>query len=170
VNATIVEQKRHLSNLLRVKLFLITIAYIKMDHINIENDVIFGRTYILYNIIDNYIYIGSTTVPLKQRMKHHILRYRTNIDLNLYNHMRKIGIDKWNIKLLEGRVVENIFELRQMEQKWIDKYNKDILLNEYSAINKNIKQRNSQKLCKDKIRKRNRELLKELRNFNLNDD
>ena len=83
--------------------------------------------------------------------------------------MKKIGIDKWNIKLLEGRTVENILELRQIEQKWIEKYNSNILLNECNAINKNIKQRNSQKKCKDKIRKINKEFLKELRNFNLND-
>lgn len=140
-----------------------------MDHINVENDVIFGRIYLLYNTYDNYIYIGSTKSCLRHRMHTHICDLIRNKNSKLFNHMKKIGIDKWNIKLLEGRTVENILELRQIEQKWIEKYNSSILLNECNAINKNIKQRNSQKRCKDKIRKINKEFLKELRNFNLND-
>jgi hypothetical protein len=53
-----------------------------------------------------------------------------------------------------------------MEQKWINKYNRKFLLNEYDAINKNTKQRNRNKF----YRKRNQDLLDELKNFNLNDE
>jgi len=33
------------------------------------------------------------------------------------------------MKLLEGKVVDNILELRQLEQKWINKENPENLLN-----------------------------------------
>ena len=49
--------------------------------------------------------------------------------MGIYNHMRKTGISNWTIKLLEGKVVENIMELRLLEQKWIDKENPKYLLN-----------------------------------------
>lgn len=137
-----------------------------MNPINIKNDVIFGRVYKLSNMADNYIYIGSTILTLRHRFSLHINDYNRNRGSNLYNHMKKVGTDNWTIELLEGRVIENIFELRQIEQKWINKYNKKFLLNEYDAINKNTKKRNRDKLN----RQRNQDLLNELKNFNLNDD
>lgn len=100
-----------------------------MRVINIENDVIFGRVYKLYNSFDNYVYIGSTTLPLTKRLGDHMYSYNQNINTELYNHMRRIGLNKWKINLLEGRVVENISELRSIEQKWIEKENPKYLLN-----------------------------------------
>ena len=97
--------------------------------INIEGDVIFGRIYKLYNSIDNYVYIGSTTLPLTKRLGDHVYSYNNEINMGIYNHMRKTGISNWTIKLLEGKVVENIMELRLLEQKWIDKENPKYLLN-----------------------------------------
>mgnify|MGYP006357186961 FL=1 len=97
--------------------------------INIEGDVIFGRIYKLYNSIDNYVYIGSTTLPLTKRLGDHVYSYNNKINMGVYNHMRKTGISNWTIKLLEGKVVENIVELRVLEQKWIDKENPKYLLN-----------------------------------------
>lgn len=136
-----------------------------MPIVNIEGEVIFGRVYMLYNSIDNYIYIGSTTLQLNRRFIDHINHYKQNFNTALYNHMGKIGIDKWTIKLLEARIVENILELRTIEQKWIEKYNKDILLNGHNAINKDENRR----LSKQKYIKKNKEFLNELKNFNLND-
>ena len=97
--------------------------------INIEGDVIFGRIYKLYNSIDKYVYIGSTTLPLTKRLGDHVYSYNNKINMCIYNHMRKTGISNWTIKLLEGKVVENIMELRLLEQKWIDKENPKYLLN-----------------------------------------
>jgi hypothetical protein len=100
-----------------------------MRTITIENDVIFGRVYKLYNSFDNYVYIGSTTLPLTKRLGDHMYSYNQYINTELYNHMRRIGLNKWTIKLLEGRVVENTLELRSIEQKWIEKENPKYLLN-----------------------------------------
>ena len=97
--------------------------------INIEGDVIFGRIYKLYNSIDNYVYIGSTALPLTKRLGDHVYSYNNKINMGIYTHMCKTGISNWTIKLLEGKVVENIVELRLLEQKWIDKENPKYLLN-----------------------------------------
>jgi GIY-YIG catalytic domain len=141
-----------------------------MDLSNIENDIIFGRVYMLYNTYDKYFYIGSTVMSLRDRMRIHIMDLGRNRNSKLYNHFRKIDLDKWKIKLLEGRVVENITELRQIEQKWIDKYNKDNILNEYDAVSKNVRQSNNYRTYKNKIRNKNADFLNELKNFNLNNE
>ena len=93
--------------------------------INIEGDVIFGRIYKLYNSIDNYVYIGSTTLPLTKRLGDHVYSFNNKINMGVY----KTGISNWTIKLLEVKVVENIVELMLLEQKWIDKENPKYLLN-----------------------------------------
>ena len=43
--------------------------------------------------------------------------------------MKDNGVSNFRIKLLEWRHVNNLEELRHLEQTYIDKYNKDILLN-----------------------------------------
>ena len=43
--------------------------------------------------------------------------------------MHQIGLDNWTMKLLEYAVVDNLTELRQLEQKWINKENPNNLLN-----------------------------------------
>jgi len=98
---------------------------------NIENEVIFGRIYKIYNIIDNKIYIGSTTQPLYIRLSQHLYDYkkRQYKIINLYTYINKIGIKNFKMKLLEGKVVDNMLELRQLEQKWINRENPINLLN-----------------------------------------
>lgn len=100
-----------------------------MRTINIEGEVIFGEVYKLYNSKDNYVYISSTILPLTKRLGDHRYSYNQNINTELCNHLRRIGLDKRTIKLLESRVVENISELRSMEQKWIEEENPKYLLN-----------------------------------------
>ena len=48
--------------------------------------------------------------------------------------MKHNGINNFRIKLLEWRQVNNLEELRHLEQTYIDKYNKNILLNDKKAI------------------------------------
>ena len=102
--------------------------------INIKNDVIVGRAYKMYNSIDNYIYIGSTTLPLTKRLGDHMYAFNQGIKSQLYNHMREIDLHFWTIELIEARFVNKISELRQMEQKWIDLENPMYLLNHKNAI------------------------------------
>ena len=91
-----------------------------MPIITIKNEVIIGRVYRLSNSIDNYIYIGSTTLPLNKRLGNHMYDYNRDYNMNLYRHMRKIGLSKWAIELLEWKAVKNTDELRVIEQIWIE--------------------------------------------------
>jgi group I intron endonuclease len=101
---------------------------------NIENDVIFGRVYKIYNIIDDEVYIGSTIQTLVQRWSEHLYQYRTEKRImRVYSHFKKIGIENFRMKLLDAKVVENIKELRGLEQKWINKENPKNLLNSYAS-------------------------------------
>jgi len=56
---------------------------------NIENEVIFGRIYKIYNIIDNKIYIGSTTQPLYIRLSQHLYNHEKRQYKNINSHSFK---------------------------------------------------------------------------------
>jgi hypothetical protein len=87
----------------------------KVRAINIENDVIIGRVYKLYDVIDNKIYIGSTTLTLIKRLGDHMYSYNIGTDMELYHHMRLIDLKNFKMKLLEWKHVDNVQELRQLE-------------------------------------------------------
>jgi hypothetical protein len=107
--------------------------------------------------MNNYVYIGSTTLPLTKRLGDHIYTLNIGTKSGLYNHIRQIGIDKWVMKLLEHSVVGNIGELRILEQKWIDKENPSYLLNFKNAV-----------LMSTSLNEK-REIEDEFQNLNLND-
>ena len=92
-------------------------------------DVLIGRVYIISNIIDDKIYIGSTTETLIKRFGNHITALNKGVKSDLYDHMRINGQDKYKIVLQEYKEVENKKELDALEQKYINKYNPEILLN-----------------------------------------
>ena len=102
--------------------------------IPIENEVIFGRVYKLYNIIDEMVYIGSTNKTLVKRLGDHMYSYNIGENTELYKYMKVIGRQHFRMKLLEYRIVDNISELKIMEQKWIDRENPKNLLNSKKAI------------------------------------
>ena len=104
---------------------------------SIENEIIFGRVYKLYNNIDHYIYIGSTTLPLTKRLGDHMYSYNKNIEMEIYKHMRRTGLSNWTIKLLEGKVVDNIADVRVLEQTLTEKENPKYLLNFKNAAKEN---------------------------------
>ena len=118
--------------------------------VNIEDDVIVGRAYKMYNSIDNYVYIDTTTLPLTKRLGDHMYEFNQGIKSQLYDHMRKIDLQYWTIKLLEARFVDNISELSQMEKKWINKENPQYILNIENA-NKTDKYNHKIYMIADKI-------------------
>lgn len=80
-----------------------------------------GAVYKIYNIINNKVYIGITTIPLDQRFKQHC-EYANN-----YKHktkfakaLRKLGKEKFFIKLLKKTQCKK--ELRKLEVKYINKF------------------------------------------------
>lgn len=102
--------------------------------IAIENEIIFARVYKFYNTIDEMVYIGSTNKTLVKRLGDHMCSYNNGEKAKLYQHMRKVGRSNFKMKLLEYKVVDNMQELRTLEQKWIDRENSKNLLNNKRAI------------------------------------
>ena len=104
----------------------------------IENEVIIGRIYKIYNIIDEKIYIGGTTKPLVKRLGDHMYEYNIGANIELYKHFRQVGLEHFKMKLLECKQVDNLKELHKLEQKWIDRENSTNLLNSKRAVKKQI--------------------------------
>ena len=75
-----------------------------------------GKIYKIVNNIDNMIYIGSTTTKLCYRMAVHRCKMRYNNNINLYNHMRKLGIDNFKIVLIEEYSCNNKEQLLRHER------------------------------------------------------
>ena len=82
-----------------------------------------GRVYKIEVNKDDF-YIGSTISTLKERERLHNIRLRENVRNNkLYEKCRDNNITKIICILLEEREVENIDEIRQLEQEYIEKLN-----------------------------------------------
>jgi len=82
--------------------------------------------------IGENIYIGSTTQKLCNRQGLHNFHYRDNTKINkLYKKCRDNNITKIICILLEQKEVEDIDEIRQLEQQYIDELNPS--LNSWSA-------------------------------------
>ena len=108
----------------------------KANSMIILNEVIIGRVYKIFNIIDEKVYIGSTVKPLVKRLGDHIYSYNINTNMDLYHHFRLFGINNFRIELLEWKHVDKLSELYQLEQKWIDRENpKNLLNNKKTYIN-----------------------------------
>ena len=103
--------------------------------IYIENDIIIGRIYKITDDVTDKIYIGSCIENLDSRMSTHIDKLKSQ-NSKLYTHMRNIGVNHFKMKLISHHVVNNIKELRTLEQIEINKYNPIILLNSYNADTK----------------------------------
>ena len=90
-----------------------------------------GRVYKVEVNKDDF-YIGSTIKSLKERQTLHNIRLKENIRKNkLYETCRKHNITKIGCLLLEEREIEDIDEIRQLEQEYIT--NLQPTLNSYAA-------------------------------------
>jgi hypothetical protein len=88
-----------------------------------------GKIYKIVNNIDNMLYIGSTTTKLCQRMNVHRCKTRYNNNINLYNHMRKLGVDNFKIVLIEEYSCSNKDQLLRRERYILELHDKQKLLN-----------------------------------------
>ena len=102
--------------------------------INIKNEVIIGRVYKITNNVDDMVYIGSTVKPLVKRLGDHIYDYKRAIyKMKLYDHFTEIGVENFEMELLEWKQVKNMNELHRLEQDWMEKENPKHLLNSKRA-------------------------------------
>ena len=80
-----------------------------------------GKIYKILNDIDNEVYIGSTVVPLSDRMGKHRACVKHDSTYKLHQHMKTIGVEHFYIELLEHHSCDNVEELRAKEGEWIRK-------------------------------------------------
>jgi len=80
-----------------------------------------GRVYRI-NVNENDFYIGSTIKRLCERQAHHNNRLKDNFyKYKLYEKCRENNITNIICILLEQKEVEDIDEIRELEQEYIDK-------------------------------------------------
>jgi|LakMenE01Jun11ns_1017448.scaffolds.fasta_scaffold9627600_1 group I intron endonuclease len=101
----------------------------KIDVNNLE-DLLKSGVYLIKNIINNKVYIGSTKMSIHKRVNHHIGRLRINTHKNahLQNSYNKYGEDNFIIEILE---ITDKNDTLIREQYWINNYkeNNKILYN-----------------------------------------
>ena len=95
-----------------------------------------AKIYKITNDLNNKIYIGSSTYQyLCSRMNCHRQMCKDlsgRRDTKLYNYMREIGIQHFQIELIEKVQCENKCQLREREQQFIDMLKPE--LNMFRAI------------------------------------
>jgi hypothetical protein len=98
-----------------------------------------GYIYLIYNDVNNYIYIGSCINNINKRLYNH----RYNKTTSLYKYINSNGNDiNWdNLKIREIDFIDtdDIIELRKKEGEYIKTFKKD---NNYNVINCFIAGRN----------------------------
>jgi hypothetical protein len=78
-----------------------------------------GKIYKITNCIDDEVYVGSTCQSLSKRYSKHKDTICLKPHFYLYQHMVKLGIDRFCITLIEDYPCSNKTELRQREGKFI---------------------------------------------------
>ena len=80
-----------------------------------------GKIYQIRNIIDDDVYVGSTTNTLEGRMKGHRQGSHTKCKqhLQLYKKMNEYGFDKFFVELIEEYPCNSKIELGAGEGHWI---------------------------------------------------
>ncbi len=84
------------------------------------------EVYKIQNSVNNKIYIGITNQGYKNRYRHHLSESRSGSTFILHNAIRKHGVDKFSVTLLEK--VDDVDQLKEREKFWIsslDSTNRD---------------------------------------------
>ena len=89
-----------------------------------------GKIYKITNCIDDEVYVGSTCAPLSKRLSKHISDINSKTAfMPLYQHIKKLGKDKFCISLIEDYPCSNKTELNCRE---------GVFIREQGTLNKNI--------------------------------
>jgi group I intron endonuclease len=88
--------------------------------------------YKISNTINNKVYIGRTCFSIETRFKQHVIEANGGCNYKLHAAMRKYGIDKFSIEIID--IATSIEELKLLETKWIQQENS--FVNGYNATDK----------------------------------
>ena len=125
-----------------------------------ENKYHNSKIYAVKNVLNEEIYIGSTTIALSKRMVKHRCDAKQRPELShFYSYMNEMGIENFYIELVEKAKCEDIEELRKREGeiiKEIGTLKQRIAGRTKEAYNKEYTQNN-----KDRINERRRERRRE---------
>jgi len=82
-----------------------------------------GSIYIIKNTVNNNVYIGQTTMTVRERFMVHLKPSveKRNVNRHLYNAIKKHGKDNFYVETLEDNI--NIDEIDQKEIYYIKYYN-----------------------------------------------
>lgn len=78
-----------------------------------------GIIYLITNQVNGHMYVGQTRQTLNKRWSHHIQESKKYSERPLYRAIRKYGLDKFKIKVIDECPVN---ELNDKEKFWIDYY------------------------------------------------
>ena len=78
-----------------------------------------GRIYKIWNTINDEIYVGSTCNSLSRRMVHHRSAAKLGKSYKVYLTMNELGIDYFQIELIEYFPCQSKEELNAREGHWI---------------------------------------------------
>ena len=84
------------------------------------------KVYKLTNTINNSFYVGSTKERLCKRMGEHRTKSRQNRMSKLYRAMQAVGVEHWQITLIEAFEVSTFEEQRQREREVMERLNPDL--------------------------------------------
>ena len=90
-----------------------------------------SRIYYLSHSTMPDIYIGSTGSSLEMRLANHRSCARSGGTSMIHSTMKDSDPDQWQITLIEEIIVNSSFELKHIEQFWIDQIEPE--LNHYRA-------------------------------------
>ena len=72
-----------------------------MDSSEIDFDQRVGTVYKLYNIVNDWVCIDQTMIPVTDVINEMTSMYYSNYPCPFYEYMREIGIENWRIKILD---------------------------------------------------------------------
>lgn len=109
--------------------------------------------YKITNLTNNKVYIGQTTNFHQRKLDHFKKTAVNQRPINLHRDMKKVGVDKFSMTLLEECSVEG---LDNREKYWTDRYSKDHEMYNivsgnpsYSSHNKKIQSKKFTKMNKE---------------------
>lgn len=84
------------------------------------DDICCGVVYLITNTKNSKVYVGVTVQKLNYRFNQHIKSARDNSGYKLHKAMKRIGIEKFSIKIIAK--TKSRSKLQKLEHKFIDKY------------------------------------------------